>query len=56
MGQVGTAGGRKAGRRKLKVSRRSALADALPDVQPPGAIKEADLPEEIPAESDEEDD
>jgi len=56
MGQVGTRGNRKPGRRKLRASRKNALADALPDVQPPGTLKDASLPDELPAESDEEDD
>jgi hypothetical protein len=56
MGEVGIGDKRRSRGRKVALPRKNALKDALPDVQPPGAIKETDEVEGAPAESDEEDD
>jgi len=56
MGTVGTTGGQKTTRRRVKASRRNALRDALPDVQPPDALKQIDEIGEVAAETDEDDD
>jgi hypothetical protein len=56
MGEVGIERKRRSVRRKPQASRKNALADALPDVQPPGALKEVGEEEDATAESDEEDD
>ena len=55
MGEVGKEGTGRPWRRKARPSRKNALKDALPDVQPPGEIK-ASPDEEVVAENDEEDD
>jgi hypothetical protein len=56
MGEVGMEGKRGSRKRKVKASRKNAIADALPDVQPPGGLKETSLEDDVTAESDEEDD
>jgi len=56
MGEVSVGDKRRSRGRKGMVSRKSALDDALPDVQPPGGIKEVSRRKDVPAETDEDDD
>ena len=56
MGEVASPGRRGTKKRRATGVRRRALKDAMPDVQSPEDLKQADPLEEVTAESDEEDD